>query len=105
METILETLKTNEFWYLLIFMLIFASILTYIEALVKHYSKPKNEGFVFKRIHTVPISEYYLHNGVPFKDIDHANETIDLNKRYIGLTVNIDNKEYWYAGGIRNGYK
>ena len=43
---------------------------------------------------------YYTHEFLPHNSIDEVNATIPLSKRYIGLTVNIKGKEYWYVNDI-----
>lgn len=46
------------------------------------------------------ISKYYNDNGTVYTDIDEVNYQLKEGIRYIGLTVNISNEEYWYKDGI-----
>ena len=46
------------------------------------------------------ISKYYNDNGTVYTDIDEVNYQLKEGIRYIGLTVNINNEEYWYKDGI-----
>lgn len=48
-----------------------------------------------------PLENKYLEpiNNRPYNDINEVNTTIVEPLRFIGLTVNIDNEEYWYATG------
>ena len=48
-----------------------------------------------------PLENKYLNpiNNIPYTGITHVNTTIIESLRHIGLTVNIANKEYWYATG------
>lgn len=46
------------------------------------------------------ISKYYNDNGTVYTDIDEVNYQLKEGIRYIGLTVNINNEEYWYKNSI-----
>ncbi len=48
------------------------------------------------------ISKYYNDNGTVYTDIDEVNYQLKEGIRYIGLTVNINNEEYWYKDGIED---
>ena len=39
---------------------------------------------------------------LPYSGLTEVNNTIILNERYTGLTVNINNLEYWYKDGVTN---
>jgi len=43
-----------------------------------------------------PLDSKYLNGTVPYANIAEVNSTIALSERYLGLTVLVVNKEYWY---------
>lgn len=45
-------------------------------------------------------NRYFATNGQPYVSIDAVNLQIPLTYRYIGLTVNINKVEYWYANNL-----
>lgn len=47
-----------------------------------------------------PTDSRYLNNLTPYTGVTQANTLIPSGTRYIGLTVNINNVEYWYKDGI-----
>ena len=48
-----------------------------------------------------PIDSKYLNGfNAPYADVLEVNTTIPIAQRYIGLTVNILNVEYWYETGV-----
>jgi hypothetical protein len=49
-----------------------------------------------------PIDSKYLNISTPWTSIGTANANIPLSYRYIGLTVNINDTEYWYKNGVTN---
>lgn len=49
-----------------------------------------------------PLDDKYLFNGEPYSGVTHANTVLTSGLRHIGLTVNINNEEYWYAAGIED---
>jgi hypothetical protein len=49
-----------------------------------------------------PLDAKYLNGVTPWASVAAANAGIALTERSIGLTVNINNVEYWYAAGITN---
>ena len=59
-------------------------------------------------LHTtnIPISfsKNYLkldnQNFIPWSDIEEVNTTIPIEERYLGLTVLIENEEYWYKDDL-----
>jgi len=50
-----------------------------------------------------PTDARYLDNLTPYASVGAAETAIAANKRYTGLTVNIDGEEYWFKDGIENG--
>ena len=52
-----------------------------------------------------PVENKYLEPtlGVPYANVAEVNSTILEALRYIGLTVNVNNEEYWYATGTTDG--
>lgn len=51
-----------------------------------------------------PLDQRYLNiSNVPYISILEVNSTILVSERYIGLTVNILNIEYWYETGTGDG--
>lgn len=59
--------------------------------------------FGIKVLNPTPVDAKYLNDGVPYVSIAEVNSTIGAGIRHVGLTVNINNEEYWYAAGIGNG--
>ena len=57
----------------------------------------------------LPLDSRYLSlrtsggNPLPYSGVSEVNTTIISSERYVGLTVNINNVEYWYQNGIANG--
>ena len=49
-----------------------------------------------------PIDSKYLNGQLPWTSISEVNSAIPLAYRYSGLTVNINNVEYWYYNGLTN---
>ena len=50
-----------------------------------------------------PIDAKYLNtSNIPYSAITEVNTTILTSERYIGLTTNINNVEYWYKTGTTN---
>lgn len=48
-----------------------------------------------------PIDTRYLNaNNQVFSSISAVNSAIPIGERYVGLTVNINNVEYWYKDGV-----
>ena len=48
-----------------------------------------------------PIDSKYLNGfNAPYADVIEVNFTIPIAQRYVGLTVNILNEEYWYENGV-----
>ena len=48
-----------------------------------------------------PIDSKYLNAfNAPYADVLEVNTTIPIAQRYVGLTVNISNVEYWYETGV-----
>jgi len=51
-----------------------------------------------------PVDKRYLNNSnLPYASIAEVNSIILSSERYIGLTVNIGNVEYWYETAISDG--
>jgi hypothetical protein len=49
------------------------------------------------------IDAKYLNSlSLPYTGVSQVNSTILLPQRHIGMTVNINNVEYWYANGLTN---
>lgn len=44
----------------------------------------------------------YLHNEKPYKSIKDANSIITKEKRFLGLILNINGVDYWYAKGLED---
>jgi len=50
-----------------------------------------------------PLDSRYLNlESRPYSGTSEVNATIPIQQRYIGLTTNINNAEYWYATGVTN---
>lgn len=50
------------------------------------------------------VDDKYLSGGTtPYTSVANANATIPEAIRHIGLTVNVDNVEYWYKDGVTDG--
>lgn len=45
-------------------------------------------------------SRYFASANIPWGSIATVNSGINVSKRFIGLTVNINNVEYWYKDGV-----
>lgn len=58
--------------------------------------------FGVKVLNPVPVDAKYLNNGIVYASIEEANQNIPSGIRHIGLTVNINNSEYWYSTGTTN---
>jgi len=51
-----------------------------------------------------PLDSKYLNvNNLPYSDVNEVNNAIPLTQRHVGLTVNINNVEYWYGNGVNAG--
>ena len=51
-----------------------------------------------------PIDSKYLSTlNLPYTNIAAVNSRISLSQRYVGLTVNVNNVEYWYKNGVTDG--
>jgi len=51
-----------------------------------------------------PLDDKYLNgDNTPYVDVLEVNTTIGIAQRYLGLTVNIANEEYWYKDGVADG--
>lgn len=51
-----------------------------------------------------PIDSKYLNDfNAPYANVLEVNTTIPIAQRYVGLTVNILNSEYWYGNGVADG--
>ena len=61
-----------------------------------------NLGDNIKIQSNLPIDYRYFNNLVPYTSTGQVDSTIPEGERYIGLTVNINNVEYWYATGVTN---
>jgi hypothetical protein len=49
-----------------------------------------------------PVDAKYLNNLSPYTGVTQANSLIPISERHIGLTVNVNGDEYWYATGVTN---
>ena len=47
-----------------------------------------------------PADDKYFNNLVPYTSVAEANTLLLQSIRHIGLTININNVEYWYKDGI-----
>lgn len=45
-------------------------------------------------------SRYFASGNIPWVSVATVNSGINVSKRFIGLTVNINNFEYWYKDGV-----
>lgn len=51
-----------------------------------------------------PIDNKYLNSSnLPYISVGEVTSTIGISQRYIGLTVNILNVEYWFRNGVSDG--
>jgi len=50
-----------------------------------------------------PTESKYLNITVPYTGITEVNSCIPEGERHVGLTVNINNVDYWYRAGIADG--
>ena len=51
-----------------------------------------------------PLDSRYLSNlNTPYIDASAVTTAIVESQRYVGLTVNVNNEEYWFKDGISNG--
>jgi len=58
--------------------------------------------FGVRVLNPLPVEDKYLNNGVPYTGTSQVNTLVASGVRFIGLTVNINNVEYWYATGTSN---
>ena len=56
-----------------------------------------------KVLNPEPVDAKYLNGSAVYTGITQANSLIPQAIRHIGLTVNINNDEYWYASGTTDG--
>jgi len=49
-----------------------------------------------------PVDDKYYNQLVPYVSVAEANSLLLISIRYKGLTVNINNVEYWYESGIND---
>ena len=57
--------------------------------------------FGVRVLNASPVENKYFSNaGTPYTSVSQANTQIASGVRHIGLTVNINNVEYWYENGI-----
>lgn len=56
--------------------------------------------FGVRVLNQTPADDKYLNNGVAYTDVNEVNSLLPIGIRHIGLTVNINNVEYWYGTGI-----
>ena len=58
-----------------------------------------------KILNGYPVDYRYLdpETDQPYDSVTSANSLILSGVRYVGLTININNTEYWYKDGITNG--
>lgn len=61
-----------------------------------------NLPYGFTRQTNSSLDTQYLNGNVTYLSVETVNNTIDKSVRYIGLTVNINNEEYWYKNGVEN---
>lgn len=47
-----------------------------------------------------PLDAKYLNGTAPYTSILEVNTLVPIAERSIGLTVNINNNDYWYANGV-----
>ena len=47
-----------------------------------------------------PIDSKYLNGLVSYVNEAEVNSVIPIGERYVGLTVNVVNVEYWYEAGV-----
>jgi hypothetical protein len=59
--------------------------------------------FGVRVLNPLPVEDKYLNNGVPYTGTSQVNTLVTSGVRFIGLTVNINNVEYWYATGTSDG--
>ena len=51
-----------------------------------------------------PIDAKYLAStNLPYESVSAVNSAILESQRYVGLTVNVNNVEYWYGAGVTDG--
>ena len=62
-----------------------------------------NLGDNIKIQSNLPIDYRYFNNLVPYTSTGQVDSIIPVGERFIGLTVNVNNVEYWYATGVTNG--
>ncbi|MEI8226495.1 MAG: hypothetical protein WCG82_11280, partial [Bacteroidota bacterium] len=46
---------------------------------------------------------YLSITNATYASTNAVNATISISERYVGLTVNVNNIEYWYKDGVTNG--
>jgi hypothetical protein len=51
----------------------------------------------------LPIDYRYFNNLVPYTSTGQVDSIIPVGERFLGLTVNINNVEYWYANSVADG--
>jgi hypothetical protein len=56
--------------------------------------------FGIRVLNQLPVENKYLNGSVPYTGTTQANTLIPIGIRHVGLTVNINNVEYWYENGI-----
>lgn len=47
-----------------------------------------------------PVDSRYLNINNAYSSVGQVNSCIPLGERYIGLSVNVNNVEYWYGSGV-----
>jgi hypothetical protein len=59
--------------------------------------------FGIRVLNQLPTEDKYLNDGVAYVSTSEVNTLVAIGIRHVGLTVNINNIEYWYANGITDG--
>ena len=49
-----------------------------------------------------PLEDKYFNELVPYISTSQVNNLLPQAVRHVGLTVNINNEEYWYKDGIED---
>jgi len=65
-------------------------------------AKIMNENFCINVGNPID-SKYLASTNQPYADVATVNTAIVESQRYVGLTVNIGNVEYWYGAGVTDG--
>ena len=65
-------------------------------------AKIMNENFCINVGNPID-SKYLASTNQPYADVAAVNTAIVESQRYVGLTVNIGNVEYWYGAGVADG--